>query len=86
MTHFASHGDWLMLDYDSPLRNELKLKYQVWGGAETQFLKPSGGRRSGIPGMVVVDASGKELAFLSTEGQGANALKGWKIEEAEHKF
>ena len=52
LSHFSSHGDWLMLDYDSPLRQELKLKYEVWGGAETQLLKPTSKRRAGIPGVL----------------------------------
>eukprot|EP00802_Teleaulax_amphioxeia_P023633 Tamp_24243.p2 GENE.Tamp_24243~~Tamp_24243.p2 ORF type:complete len:133 (-),score=41.74 Tamp_24243:222-620(-) len=90
MAHFASHGDWLMLDYDSPVRNELKIKYQVWGGAETQALSAlntkSVNRRSGIPGMVVIDAAGHELAFLNTERQGPGALEGWAAKMDALKF
>ena len=81
--HFtSSHGDWLMLDYDSPLRDDLKRRYQVWGGAEMEVARRATSiRRAGIPGMVVVDATGKELAFLATESRGAAALESWKLDE-----
>ena len=174
-------GDWLYLDYDSPLRQELKRRYRVWGGREAltrpppppahrvfvhasrprlslrvwsgreapspipapfkllshplrgreppilhippipptscstartcvtrfpragrlssaplpathsqrggdgggwaaQVAELGAGRRSGVPGLVVVWRGGEELQFLHTEARGAAALREWDLD------
>jgi nucleoredoxin len=60
---------------------DYKKSFGVWAGSEA--LKFGfGGRRSGVPAIVVLDPSdGTELAFVAAESQGARALGNWPLEE-----
>lgn len=80
------HGDWLRVPYDSPLRNQLKIKYGVFAGKEQkQFVSTK--RRSGIPTLVVISENGSENAMLDcdnpvvvreVESKGVAFLDQWK--------
>mmetsp|Transcript_20349 Transcript_20349/g.40637 ORF Transcript_20349/g.40637 Transcript_20349/m.40637 type:complete len:169 (-) Transcript_20349:34-540(-) len=52
-----------------------KRRWGVWAGSERGEL--GHGRRSGVPALVVLDASGEELAFVAAEADGARALDAW---------
>jgi hypothetical protein len=81
-----THGDWLRVPFDSPLRNQLKGTFGIFAGKEQpQF--PNTTRRSGIPTIVVVSKHGKELALLDcdsakviqqVESQGTAFLDQWE--------
>eukprot|EP00618_Florenciella_parvula_P034373 CAMPEP_0119478674 /NCGR_PEP_ID=MMETSP1344-20130328/8305_1 /TAXON_ID=236787 /ORGANISM="Florenciella parvula, Strain CCMP2471" /LENGTH=163 /DNA_ID=CAMNT_0007512865 /DNA_START=36 /DNA_END=527 /DNA_ORIENTATION=+ len=73
------HGDWLMISYDSPVREALKQKFGCFAGKE-QGKFPSSERRNGIPALVVVGQDGSELCFNGTsavEGKGPAAVADW---------
>ena len=60
-------GEWLMVPFDDPLRWAMKKRYGVWAGAEREVLGTEG-KRTGIPTLVLVDAStGEELDFTAKE-------------------
>jgi len=63
--------------------NEYKKSFGVWAGSE--MLKFGfGGRRSGVPALVVLDPSdGTELAFVAAESQGAKALGNWPLQNLD---
>ena len=44
----SAHGNWLTIPYDSPLRNELKVKYGICAAKEQQAVGVDP-RRNGIP-------------------------------------
>ncbi|EKX50682.1 hypothetical protein GUITHDRAFT_66405, partial [Guillardia theta CCMP2712] len=73
-----AHGDWLMLDYKSALRSELKRKFGVWAGKEaSQFgtsIASFKSRRSGIPALAIVGLDGELVNFLNAELEGFEAL------------
>lgn len=69
-------GDWLALDWGDALNGALKQKYRIWSGRESGTY--GRGRRSGVPAVIVIDKSGKELAFLPGERYGAAALYEWQ--------
>jgi nucleoredoxin len=81
-SHFASHGDWLRLDYSSSLAKELKRRYGVWSNVQHEralFTEAElKGRRAGVPTVVLVDPHGGELAFFETEYGGVPALDEWE--------
>ena len=57
-----------------------KAEFKIWAGSESTKL--GSGRRSGVPALVVLDGeSGKELAFLPAEAQGAASLKAWPLDD-----
>ena len=58
-----------------------KKSFGVWAGSEA--LKFGfGGRRSGVPALVVLDPNdGTELAFVAAESQGARALGNWPLDD-----
>eukprot|EP00531_Pseudo-nitzschia_arenysensis_P013348 CAMPEP_0116120434 /NCGR_PEP_ID=MMETSP0329-20121206/3173_1 /TAXON_ID=697910 /ORGANISM="Pseudo-nitzschia arenysensis, Strain B593" /LENGTH=201 /DNA_ID=CAMNT_0003614203 /DNA_START=62 /DNA_END=664 /DNA_ORIENTATION=- len=58
-----------------------KKSFGVWAGSEA--LKFGfGGRRSGVPALVVLDPKdGSELAFIAAESQGARALGDWPLDD-----
>jgi len=73
------HGSWLMVRYDSPLREELKQKFGCFAGKEAPKF-PNSERRNGIPSLVVVGPDGSELVFDGqsvVEGKGPAAVGGW---------
>mmetsp|Transcript_29036 Transcript_29036/g.41058 ORF Transcript_29036/g.41058 Transcript_29036/m.41058 type:complete len:122 (-) Transcript_29036:181-546(-) len=61
--------------------DKLKKEFGVWAGSEA--LKFGfGGRRSGVPALVVLSGeTGEELEFLPAESQGVAALKAWPLED-----
>uniref|UniRef100_A0A7S0HY34 Thioredoxin domain-containing protein n=1 Tax=Hanusia phi TaxID=3032 RepID=A0A7S0HY34_9CRYP len=77
-SHFKNQGNWLYLDYDSPLRQQLKQKFRIWGGMESSALGFD--RRSGIPGMVVIGSDGNEVTYMNTESKGIRALEAWDLD------
>ncbi|EKX45721.1 hypothetical protein GUITHDRAFT_108595 [Guillardia theta CCMP2712] len=77
-SHFRNQGNWLYLDYDSPLRQQLKQKFRIWGGMESSSLGFD--RRSGIPGMVVIGRDGNEITYMNTESKGVKALEAWNLD------
>jgi len=82
LQHFHSmHPDWLMLDFSSDLRQELKRRYGVWAGAEAAAFGVSIAalreRRGGVPAVCVVDSDGALLEHLDAEALGTPALLGW---------
>ena len=60
---------------------DYKKAFGVWAGSEA--LKFGfGGRRSGVPALVVLDPNdGSELAFVPAESQGARALGNWPLDD-----
>eukprot|EP01061_Rhynchopus_euleeides_P012365 TRINITY_DN2200_c0_g2_i1.p1 TRINITY_DN2200_c0_g2~~TRINITY_DN2200_c0_g2_i1.p1 ORF type:complete len:176 (+),score=87.96 TRINITY_DN2200_c0_g2_i1:53-529(+) len=78
--YWKKHGDYLALPYDSPLRQELPQKYGVFGGRHVERY-PGVERKSGIPGLVVINAAGDVLNFdgvkdLETKHDEAHAAWG----------
>ena len=61
--------------------DDYKKSFGVWAGSEA--LKFGfGGRRSGVPALVVLDPQdGSELAFVAAESQGATALGSWPLDD-----
>ena len=58
----------------------IKRRFGIWAGIECSRL--GGGRRSGVPALVVLDnTDGDELAFLPAESQGAGALDSWPLDD-----
>lgn len=71
----------MQVPFEGDARAALKRAHRVWPGAESgQF---GSGRRSGVPALVVLGASGDELAFLAAEAEGAKALDGWPLDAPE---
>ncbi len=60
---------------------DYKKSFGVWAGSEA--LKFGfGGRRSGVPALVVLDPKdGTELAFVAAESQGPSALGDWPLDD-----
>ena len=60
---------------------DYKKSFGVWAGSE--MLKFGfGGRRSGVPALVVLDPeTGSELDFLAAESQGARVLANWALDD-----
>ncbi|KAJ9472245.1 putative nucleoredoxin 1 [Diplonema papillatum] len=78
-SYAKKHGAWLALPYDSPLRSELPKKYGVFG-ARHKSLYPDVERKSGIPGVVVVNKNGDVLNFdgvSDIEKKHGDAAEGW---------
>ena len=76
-----AHGDWLVVGYDDPSREELKQRYGCFAGKE-QGKWPSVSRRNGIPGLVVVTPDGGEVLFgdaacSAVERQGPAIVESW---------
>ena len=60
--------------------DDIKSRFGVWAGIECSRL--GGGRRSGVPALVVLDSiDGGELAFLPAEREGAGALDLWPLDD-----
>ena len=58
----------------------IKRRFGIWAGIESSRL--GGGRRSGVPALVVLDpVDGGELAFLPAESEGAGALGSWPLDD-----
>eukprot|EP00933_Yihiella_yeosuensis_P001696 TRINITY_DN102843_c0_g1_i1.p1 TRINITY_DN102843_c0_g1~~TRINITY_DN102843_c0_g1_i1.p1 ORF type:complete len:164 (-),score=46.72 TRINITY_DN102843_c0_g1_i1:39-530(-) len=78
-------GDWLRVPYDSPLREELKKKFQVFAGKE-QTKWPEVERKAGIPSLVVLKPESGE-SFLGgledgqkqVEAADPAAVKSWPL-------
>ncbi len=86
--HKESHGDWVMVPFDSPLRWALKKRFGIWAGKEREVLGTEG-RRSGIPTLILVDAAtGEELDFLA-RGKVEDAISkggGVRVDACIHSF
>lgn len=61
--------------------DDYKKSFGVWAGSEA--LKFGfGGRRSGVPALVVLDPQdGSELAFVAAESKGPGALGSWPLDD-----
>ena len=58
----------------------IKRRFGIWAGIECSRL--GGGRRSGVPALVVLDnTDGDELAFLPAESHDAGALDSWPLDD-----
>mmetsp|Transcript_40137 Transcript_40137/g.78681 ORF Transcript_40137/g.78681 Transcript_40137/m.78681 type:complete len:285 (+) Transcript_40137:3-857(+) len=85
LASFNNHGDWLMLDYDSPKRDEYKLQHGVWSGREAAKFGTSiaalKGRKSGVPAVMVLMLDGEVCRYLPAEQSGVECLLKWDVEE-----
>ena len=60
---------------------DYKKAFGVWAGSEALRFG-FGGRRSGVPALVVLDpADGTELAFVAAESKGPGALGDWPLDD-----
>jgi len=68
-----------MLSVPFDKAGDYKKTFGVWAGSEA--LKFGfGGRKSGVPALVVLDPSdGTEMAFVAAESQGPRALGDWPL-------
>ena len=41
----------------------------------------AGGRRSGVPAIVVLSPEGEEISFVDAEARGPDALKKWPLDQ-----
>ena len=58
----AVHGDWDVIPFECKDRNELKQKFGVCAGSEAASLGlGSGGRKYGIPTLILVDCESGEI-------------------------
>eukprot|EP00038_Savillea_parva_P008570 m.177769 g.177769 ORF g.177769 m.177769 type:complete len:272 (-) comp14417_c0_seq1:141-956(-) len=77
-----SHGDWLRVPYNDPLREALKKHYGSFAGREVGNF-PGVKRREGIPNLIVIGVDGEELVFepgegsVAIESKGAGAFDEW---------
>lgn len=68
------HGDWFMLEYESPSRQEYKQRHSIWAGVESNLFTTS--RRGGIPALLVLTTEGSVAQYIDGE-QGAESLARW---------
>eukprot|EP01064_Diplonema_japonicum_P023090 TRINITY_DN33542_c0_g1_i1.p1 TRINITY_DN33542_c0_g1~~TRINITY_DN33542_c0_g1_i1.p1 ORF type:complete len:160 (+),score=60.01 TRINITY_DN33542_c0_g1_i1:57-536(+) len=73
------HADYLMIPYGSVLRQQLPAMYGVFGGRHVGRY-PGVERKSGIPGLVVINEAGDVLVFdgvRDVENKHGDAAKNW---------
>lgn len=58
---------------------EVKKHFRIWAGSECRTF--GGDRRSGVPALVVLDKSGRELAFVPAEARGVRSLESWPLQD-----
>ena len=80
-----THGDWLTLDFDSPLRQEYKQRHGIWAGSESSIFATSidafQSRRGGIPALAVLTPEGLMANYLDAEALGLECLLRWSPED-----
>eukprot|EP01059_Diplonema_ambulator_P018512 TRINITY_DN308_c0_g1_i1.p2 TRINITY_DN308_c0_g1~~TRINITY_DN308_c0_g1_i1.p2 ORF type:complete len:160 (+),score=76.37 TRINITY_DN308_c0_g1_i1:52-531(+) len=73
------HGDYLAVPYDSVLRQQLPAKYGVFGARHIDRY-PGIERKSGIPGLLVINQAGDVLVFdgvSDVEKKHGDACEDW---------